>query len=146
MRILFVCLGNTCRSPMAEAWVNYLADERNLDLYAESAGTIGYDGGAQNEARNVIRTTTGKDHLEYHQCRSLQAVDLSEFDLILTMEDRIKDQIPGDNVFTLMEYGGGSGEVDDPFGGNYAEYQQSFTQIREGVARMLRKLEREKKI
>ncbi len=146
MRILFVCLGNTCRSPMAEAWVNHIADERNYELECESAGTIGYDGGAQTEALNVIRNTTGKDLLKDHRCRSMAEVDASQFDLILTMEDRLKGSIPGDNVFNLMEYGGGSGDVNDPYGGSFAEYQGSFTQIREGVARMLRRLEREKKI
>jgi len=146
MKLLFVCLGNTCRSPMAEAWVNHLSNERDLDLYAESAGTLGYDGGAQTEASNVIRNNTGKDLLASHKCRSMAEVDATEFDLILTMEERLKHSIPGDNVYSLFEYGGSSGDVDDPYGGSYADYQSSFTQIREGVARMLRRLEREKSI
>lgn len=138
MKVLFVCLGNTCRSPMAHAWLNHIAKRDGWDIEAESGGTWGYNGGAQSYSRKIIKQETGKDLLASHRARKLDEIDLSKFDHIITMEKGIKEDIPGKNVYYLLEFTGRDEDVNDPYGGTLDTYRSSFEQIREGMDAFLK--------
>ena len=53
-KVLIVCLGNFCRSPMSEAVLRHIAKERNIDLTVDSAGTDGYHAGKEPDIRSVL--------------------------------------------------------------------------------------------
>jgi len=88
MRILFVCSGNICRSPMAAEYCRYRAREAGLSqLVIESAGTLGIEGEpAADEARRVM-AEIGVD-LSAHRSRGIRADELASTDYTIVMERR----------------------------------------------------------
>jgi len=85
-RILFVCLGNICRSPLAEAAFRAEADRLGLDVEVDSAGTGGWHAGELPDPRT--RDAARRRGLELtHRARKLQRADLDRFDLVLVMDD-----------------------------------------------------------
>lgn len=86
MKILMVCLGNICRSPMAEGILRDMAIRAALDWEIDSAGTGSWHAGEQPDARAVA--TCAKRGLDILQLRArqIQPDDLDHFDLILTMD------------------------------------------------------------
>lgn len=86
-RLLFVCLGNICRSPAAENIMNYLISEAGLSdkIICDSAGTSGYHIGASPDRR--MNGAATKQGLELQgKSRKLGFSDLQRFDLILAMD------------------------------------------------------------
>lgn len=86
MRILFVCLGNICRSPLAEGILRNRIEEHDLDWSVDSAGT-GYwhAGEAPHEDSQRVARDNDLD-ISGQRARQFQAEDLDEYDLILTMD------------------------------------------------------------
>ena len=85
--LLFVCLGNICRSPSAENIMNYLIKEASLDnkIICDSAGTSGYHIGAPPDRR--MTAAAAKQGIELRgQTRKIRSSDLADFDLILAMD------------------------------------------------------------
>lgn len=107
-RILFVCTGNTCRSPMAEAMLREMANKRGLQLEVRSAGVSTVDGlPISTHAQTVLRSRN------YSYSGSSMALDSGAIgwaDLILTMttghKRNLLQRFPQavDKAFTLMEY------------------------------------------
>ncbi len=86
-RILFVCLGNICRSPLAEALFSKLSEEAGIQAYyeADSCGTGGHHRGEEPDSRTLRNAR--KNGLEIrHRARQLQPEDFENFNLILTMD------------------------------------------------------------
>ncbi|MDJ0632135.1 MAG: low molecular weight protein-tyrosine-phosphatase [Xenococcaceae cyanobacterium MO_188.B29] len=86
-KLLFVCLGNICRSPSAENIMNYLIKEANLKdkIICDSAGTSGYHIGAAPDRR--MSAAAAKRGIKLQgKSRKLQPSDLVNFDLILAMD------------------------------------------------------------
>ncbi|NJL91068.1 MAG: low molecular weight phosphotyrosine protein phosphatase [Coleofasciculaceae cyanobacterium SM2_1_6] len=93
MRLLFVCLGNICRSPAAENIMNHLIQEAGLEgqITCDSAGTAGYHTGAAPDRRMAIAAQKQGITLE-GRARQFQPEDLAKFDLVLAMdEDNYRD-------------------------------------------------------
>ncbi|HRH35894.1 MAG TPA: low molecular weight protein-tyrosine-phosphatase [Catalimonadaceae bacterium] len=86
-KILFVCLGNICRSPLAEAIFKKQLEERNLSekYQADSCGTSGLHVGERPDARTIRNARHHGLEID-HTGRQLSVSDLSSFDLILTMD------------------------------------------------------------
>lgn len=87
-RILFVCLGNICRSPAAEIiFRKHAADAgRSHEFEIDSAGTIGHHQGAPPDAR-MAETLRQRGFPISGQARQIEAGDLKTFDLIVTMDE-----------------------------------------------------------
>ncbi|WP_028953677.1 low molecular weight protein-tyrosine-phosphatase [Synechococcus sp. CC9616] len=88
MKILFVCLGNICRSPAAEGVFLHQLVERELNEHfvVDSAGTGGWHVG--NPADRRMQAAANRRGIQLPSCaRQISLDDLSEFDLILTMDD-----------------------------------------------------------
>lgn len=131
MHILFVCTGNTCRSPMAEALLN---KESNKNT-AESAGMfVPYPSHASKNAITVM----GEYGIDISSHRSRQVTDAmaEKADLILTMTEGHKKALLtvfphiAEKTFTLPEYAGTQGDIEDPFGGDKALYRACAESIR----------------
>ncbi|WP_046212832.1 low molecular weight protein arginine phosphatase [Paenibacillus wulumuqiensis] len=107
-RILFVCTGNTCRSPMAEAFMRKLAQERGIPVEVRSAGVAAVDGmSVSHHAEAVL-----KDHQIYDRLTSSSLTrDTIEWaDLVLTLTGSHKQHVlsrfpaAAGKVYTLKEY------------------------------------------
>jgi protein-tyrosine phosphatase len=86
MKILMVCLGNICRSPLAEGILQHKAKKAGLDITVDSAGTGNWHTGSAPDARSVdIASLHGLD-ISAQRARSLSPYDLEEFDRIFAMD------------------------------------------------------------
>jgi protein-tyrosine phosphatase len=87
-RILFVCLGNICRSPAAEAILRAKAAARGLELAVESAGTGGWHQGDPADARMIRAAARRGYRLDHHRARQVAFADFYSFDMLLAMDLR----------------------------------------------------------
>lgn len=87
-KVLFVCMGNICRSPTAEAVLRRLAAQRGVlsDLVIDSAGTHGYHVGESPDARTQRAAAERKYDLSQIVARKVAPEDLDYFDLVLAMD------------------------------------------------------------
>lgn len=85
-RILFVCLGNICRSPAAEAVMRRVARRAGLDVEVDSAGTYGGHAGDLPDER-MRRAAARRGYTLTHRARKLCEEDFERFDRIVVMDD-----------------------------------------------------------
>ena len=92
MRVLVVCLGNICRSPIGEGLLRYHAAAQNFQLIVDSAGTSGWHQGALPDERSIeVMRQHGHDISE-QRSRPLVQGDLHLYDIILAMDsNNLKD-------------------------------------------------------
>ena len=84
--VLFVCLGNICRSPAAEGVLRAKAKERCIKITIDSAGTDGWHAGDPPDAR-MIKTAARRGYdLSYQRARQVDLSDFYQFDYILAMD------------------------------------------------------------
>ena len=85
MRLLFVCTGNTCRSPLAEAIARKVAVERGLsDVEVASAGTSAWDGAPASDGALLVGIERGMD-LSQHRARQITPELIDDSDIIFAM-------------------------------------------------------------
>lgn len=142
MKILFVCTGNICRSPLAEVLMRRELEERGRgDIAVSSAGTGAWEGTPASEGAYLVGLEHGLD-LSSHLARLLTRDVVKANDLILTMSrhHRIRTQdLGGDGrTYLLGEYVGLKGaeaEVSDPFGSDIDVYRETYTQLASLITR-----------
>ena len=81
-----VCLGNICRSPLAEGILLTKIKERNLPWIVDSAGTSGWHQGELPDSRSIAVAKAHNIDLTYQRSRQFTKADLEQFDLILAMD------------------------------------------------------------
>jgi protein-tyrosine phosphatase len=86
MKVLMICLGNICRSPLAEGVLKNKIKERQLDWLVDSAGTGGWHAGDLPDHRSIAVARKHGIDLTDQRARQFQKQDLEQFDLILTMD------------------------------------------------------------
>lgn len=131
MNILFVCTGNTCRSPMAAYIMDKIAVENDLDILIESAGIFAE--GGQPASENAIKAMAemGIDITE-HRTQPVTEELIKKSDIILTMtqgQKKLLEPLAKDKVYTLLEYSGSEGDISDPYGGDLEEYKETAQEI-----------------
>jgi protein-tyrosine phosphatase len=86
MKVLMICLGNICRSPLAEGVLKNKVKEHQLDWEVDSAGTGGWHAGELPDRRSIAVAKKYGIDLTDQRARQFQKSDLDTFDLILTMD------------------------------------------------------------
>ncbi len=88
MKILMVCLGNICRSPLAEGIMKKMAEENGLNWEIDSAGTGGYHQGDLPDSRSVEEAAKHGIDITDQRARKFRKNDLQAYDLILAMDQQ----------------------------------------------------------
>lgn len=86
MKVLMVCLGNICRSPLAEGILQHKINELGLDWQVESRGTGGWHVGNLPDSRSIAVALKHGLDITYQRSEQLKKKDLSDFDLIYAMD------------------------------------------------------------
>lgn len=117
--ILFVCIGNTCRSPMAAAMVNHFFGE----IYsAQSAGWAVNRPDISAHAQEVIRQKTGK--MVYSLPQSIHDLDIRSFSSILVLDAGVYEQMKSHHHGGVVDL-----RVSDPYGGSLSDYVHTAEEI-----------------
>ena len=143
-KILFVCTGNTCRSPMAEA---ILRNFNQPDIEVKSAGVYAYGGQAASE--NAVKVLDKNNIAHDHASTPLRGEDIEWATYILTMTESHKQLIASsypqaiEKTFTLKEFiedDRADRDISDPFGGNVQIYEQTFKELSQWIEKLVEKL------
>lgn len=151
-RILFVCTGNTCRSPMAAALARDEVERRGWrDVEVDSAGVAAAAGGPASAGTLEVAARHGLE-LDGHRSRPLTPYVVEESDLILTMSSAHLDAVRalggGDRASVITAFAEGregdpewrGAGVPDPFGGDDAAYEATYRALKVLVRQVLDRL------
>lgn len=144
-KLIFVCTGNTCRSPMAEAIFKSM--EQVSEIKVISRGLVVLFSEPINPKALIV---LNKHDLKTTSrvSKGLKPADIDGETLILTMTEKQKIKVlseyPGAaGVYTIKEFAGESGDVIDPYGGTLIDYEECYSELARLVKKTVIKLNEE---
>ena len=148
MRILFVCMGNICRSPTAEGVFRKLVAERapHLQIGIDSAGTHDYHVGEAPDRRSVAAAARRGVDLTGLRARSVEDEDFERFDLLIAMDqsnrDTLLERSPEayrERVRLMLEFAPSADfeDVPDPYYGGAVGFERVLDLVEEAAAGLL---------
>lgn len=146
-KILIVCLGNICRSPLAEGILLHLVKEKNLSLVIDSAGTSDYHVGQAPDARTLANAKKNKIDLSPLRARQFVESDFDAFDKIFVMDKsnlqnvlklaRHEDDKQKVDLFLNISHPNQNMEVPDPYYGGEQGFQDVFEMVWKASERLI---------
>lgn len=150
MKLLFVCTGNTCRSPLAEAIARKFAIERGLvDMDIGSAGTSAWDGAPASDGALLVGIERRLD-LSGHRSRQITRALIGEMDLIFTMGPHHLERVEAlggeGKSYMLTAYPAHEGgrAINDPMGGDLDVYRATADELEAEIRRVFDRLAAER--
>jgi protein-tyrosine phosphatase len=116
--VLFVCLGNICRSPIAHGVANKLNNEYNLDLKIDSAGTGSWHIGENPCENSIIVSKQNGVDISKLVARQVKKSDFDEYELIIALDSKNFSDLKNlgaKNLIKLGDFGYGGDDVPDPY-------------------------------
>lgn len=154
-RILFVCLGNICRSPAAEAMLQMLIDREGVSnsVIVDSAGTYGGHAGERSDAR-MRRAAAARGIEMTHRTRQVKEEDFERFDRVIAMDDnnyealfRLAPNRDAQNkIFRFREYLRRHKDwsyIPDPYYEGHEGFELVLDLLEDGCATLLKELKEE---
>lgn len=149
MKLLFVCTGNTCRSPMAQVIAQDRLKERQIET-ASRGLQVFFPEEANPHAKQAVKEMGLS--LENHCAKMLEKADLKNFDYVFAMTEGHKQAIlrldpTASNVYTIKEFIGESGDIPDPYGSSFSVYclcRDELTRCIEELDRRLLQIDEKK--
>lgn len=148
-RILFVCLGNICRSPLVEAVARQHFAEAGLDIEVASCGTGGWHAGEQADSRMRAAAAKAGYDLDAHRARQLCTADFERYDLLLAMDnDNLREMQRMEGVAMaappslFLGWAGVASPRDfpDPYYGGLAGFNECIVLAEQGVRGLVERL------
>ena len=142
MKVLFVCTGNTCRSPMAEVIFNSICPER-MSAFSRGTRAWGYEGVSPEAVSAISKIGLSLEGFHYTK---LTKADVDEADIVLCMAIYHKNLVnrnPGveDKVHLIYEFAEGlENELSDPYGGGEEDYEVCATELKRLIVLIVERL------
>jgi len=153
MKVLMVCLGNICRSPMAEGVLRHLSKDRNVTLEIDSCGTNGFHNGEPADKRAIANLSEKGIDISDLRSRQIQKSDLDTFNQIFVMDksnlENVLSMAESDaqrskiSLFLNESLPGQNLPVPDPYFGNDDGFEEVYQLINTASEAFLNKLDNE---
>lgn len=157
IKVLFVCMGNICRSPSAEAVMKAYVERAGLNdkIYIDSAGTISYHAGEPADSR-MKRHAINRDYMLTSISRQLKNNDFEEFDYVIGMDEdnmhNMKSFLPkaeySNKMSQMTDYctKDNPGHVPDPYYGGHEGFEQVLDILEDACEGLLKQIKDEHKL
>ncbi|WCJ62199.1 low molecular weight protein-tyrosine-phosphatase [Agrobacterium tumefaciens] len=149
--VLFVCMGNICRSPLAEGVLKDLADGKGVSdqITVDSAGTGGWHAGDAPDRRSIAMARRHGIDISRQRARQVTRADFEAFDLILAMDEnnlanllQLSPEKHRHKIHLFMDYAAGHPEnVPDPYYGAEDGFLEVYNMLLAGCRSLLEKME-----
>ena len=149
-RMLFVCLGNICRSPLVEVVARKRLVEAGLDVVVASCGTGGWHAGEGADPRMIAAARAAGHDLSRHRARQLHGRDFEDYDLLLAMDrDNLRElrklgatSVQAEQAALFLEWTGSAPppEFPDPWHGDAAGFAAAVALAERGVAGLVERM------
>ncbi|MEG2348717.1 MAG: low molecular weight protein arginine phosphatase [Clostridia bacterium] len=149
-KIMFVCTGNICRSPMAQYYMQKKIKDlkKENDFLISSCGTFAISGQAAT-SNAIIAMKQYNIDISKHRATNIHEIDIENYDLILCLTQEHKKNVAEifpkvtDKLFTLKEYAFKNEkyiDIDDPWGLSLEVYKRSANEIVDGIDKIVEKM------
>lgn len=154
IKVLFVCMGNICRSPAAQSIFQSFVKMENLQdkIFVDSAGTIGYHEGDNSDPRMIEHASKRKYVLD-HLARKIREDDLMQFNYIITMDDEnysnvlsmVSDENEISKISKMTDYCKyyTAKEVPDPYYGGAEGFEYVIDLLEDACYGLLEKIKKD---
>ena len=140
-KILAVCLGNICRSPIAHGLINHHASRLNLNIEVDSAGTIDYHSGNPPDRRSIEIMKENDIDISNQRSRVFCKNDFEIYDLILAMDKQnlidLRSLASNDNEMSKIKLVLENDDVPDPYYGGKEGFENVFKLLDQAIPRWL---------
>lgn len=155
MKILMVCLGNICRSPLAEGILRHKIQQLNLPVTVDSAGTISYHSGSSPDQRSIAIAQKNGIDISNLVARHFTVKDFDNYDLIFTMDisnygdvlSLTRSAADAEKVHLILDtlYPGKKKDIPDPYWGGEDGFETIYCMLNEACDVIIEQFIRRKK-